>query len=846
MATASSYTLTIQLQPAQAALGATTQVIAQLQGDDLDDKVIVFEIASGNAVFTDTGNSETTSITNGSGTCAVSLVCKSVSAGQVTAYLAIDPTVTDNKEYQYVGQAAFDPLKISGCDNAFNDGKSKLTASTRLIEDGTGKKASVKFTFVSGSALFVRSGKPTDTVWTDDDGTVAIDFTDTVAEPGIIAVCLPSDQEVKADATFKFLKLPGIKAQALVDLSPADGTSANIVEVHVADAKGQPYKGVDLVYSVGGDVTIVGSEPARARAVGATQTGYGKTGPTGKLEVSFTATDATAGTFEVWLAVNDSVRASAAYAFTNAWTAIANLRFGDAVTSALQPGHIYANGQHQAQIEVSFDLTNKAGAILPLSEQPDLQTVRDAVLFIDYDGKQLLSGQSDPEDGTPVLPGWAVSATGNDFEKISLIQTKDDNGDRIQDGRAYLTYYITGAPAMAGRELGVGLRVSPHPNGSPIYNAADGDFNFPAYLRAEDPPRYRADALDIVCRPVPHQGMDDNGPQNLAGPDDPGNFWRQWDYSVALPEVPPGSPLQPVLHRCQLAEGELMPENFCFSARSNGLYNYQAYFWPNNVEDANGSPVGGTAPRQTVQSPGTPPRSIPVSGASGALRFTLYAAFGHLSPDSMDCKPVNFTLFDQYGNSTALHLEPLLIPYKYDNTAIAAWRFIGDDFADAAPSTQPGYSDPVSLYNSASAGGGRVGALQDDKGEFPGPPVVLNKDAVRVTLTARPDADGGTLVTSHTAFDIAIQTPPYSGKSLFVTADRRAPVMVARSGSGNEWHLAPAWNANATFIATQSTEYVFCYGMKDSLVQNGETMSAVFATSFRPELENMFTWEFRP
>lgn len=841
--------ISLKLDPTSAVAGdddnpivvtATVTGPSQLQQIDVN-----FSVDSGPAIFSE-GDNFATESTDDQGVATANLDSAEASQGVVSAWLSDDDTVKACATYKFTStaKAAFTPIKVDD-KNAFADGKTVVTVTSNYEENGIGvPNVAVTCKLVECKAVFPGHQPLQElTVPSGAKGLVQVQFVDQSAETGVVTM-ETGNQGAIAEADFTVREVPAFKFEHKANAVPADGTSENEITVSLTDSAKKPYADVHLTFELPTTASFVAGGAERDSGADPHHCA-GTTGPDGQYTVGFTSTTTGTGKLSVWTTVNQEHQGDEPFEFTSDWMDIANLNFGS--TSAAAPGRIFANGLHQAKLVISFELTDKAGNPVSASNSPSIDEVMASVDLVEYGTNRLINQAGvTPVEGS--IPDWAWSRTANEWQKTSLMQLDRDGGpdNWIDNGYAFLTYYLTAAALPKTAQLQIGMVAYPRGrNGPAVYNSATGStWHQPAYVEALAPAVYTEDALTVDASLIIHEGMNDDGPMITEGFEDAGNYWRQWNYSVRLSAPGQAQLAPPVIHRClRISDIPLAPD-FSFSSRSESLYNYKAYLWPNNVSDANGTPLPGGGPEQTVQSTGTASHSIAVPDEPATLYFTLYAAFGNLSVKSHVFSAVRLVIYDQYGNASNFYLDAISIPYRHSSTDILKWQFLRAGPPILMPSERVGYTDPVRLLNGPRREARVTGIA--NKGGLDNPPLVLDNDMIKVMLSPRSGREmAAEIIGPETVFDIQIGSQSYNGKLLYITTDRTAPVMVLDTASDapGEWHLSPIWNKDACCIGTWvGGRYVFWYN--GTIKVPGFTGAAVFASDYREILNLTYDWDF--
>lgn len=123
--------------------------------------------------------------------------------------------------------------------------------------------------------------------------------------------------------------------------------------------------------------------------------------------------------------------------------------------------------------------------------------------------------------------------------------------------------------------------------------------------------------------------------------------------------------------------------NYYFGIKRNGLYAFTGYLWPYNIykedqaELPNGTPlVSPPQPGQDssfnnfrMMANGMPTTRVHAPYAKYQLNLSLFCTFGWTTNDAYDYHSLDITVYDQYGNSCALAVDPTLLPSQYVDPA---------------------------------------------------------------------------------------------------------------------------------------------------------------------------------
>lgn len=264
-------------------------------------------------------------------------------------------------------------------DGGVANGKAANTAEV-VVQDANGNA-------VSGAEVTWNADKSTvkfaPSARTDSEGKASVAFTDTVAESVTIKAGLANCSSKTATAHFIADTSTAAleRLQVTQDGSPADGKSANVAEVYVIDAKGNPVAEQDVTWSA--------DKPS------VTFTPGGKTDAMGKTTVSYTST--VAQSFQITAAIENGDHNGTSSLFV-ADASSKNISALIVTTGAVADG----------------TATNTAKVtVLDANNNP----VKDAVVTWSADGSAILNGSSGTTDAFGKL---SVTLTDKKAETVNV------------------------------------------------------------------------------------------------------------------------------------------------------------------------------------------------------------------------------------------------------------------------------------------------------------------------------------------------------------------------------------------------------------------------------------------
>jgi hypothetical protein len=782
----------------------------------------------GRATFEDTGEDNTSDYTDKDGTVEKAFVDSYADTGAVHAFINTKGT---GKIYPSNDYASFtfkapqpDHVHITLDNDGAVAGSGVITATARVWNSqGNMKGQLVHFELTeNNAAVFTSPGtdpKHTEGT-TDDKGEVTVAFTDSIWEEGTINawVDLPGGS-VDDDEKFTFvmpssLKVdvkplevqpPGQETWIEGDNAPADGVAAIQVTAKVTCDAGSdhdvPMKNVEVVFEL----------PETGHAVfGTVNAGdtshkvYGTTDQNGCVSKTFTCdyiesaeTPVASRTVRAYVAGPDGQKEdSRPFTFSDPWQDVTSMIVSCGGGST---GAIYKNGQHQAAYHASFKVASAYGETLKKSNQPTIDNIIKRITLIDYDTKNSLALDS--------LSKITYSLHANEYDKQIVLSSgplrdEDNDGNQINDsGLVTITWYITCGTEYTGEQLRVGLKIEPSGTDKTIYYAVGTDterpLSPPVTLRFMPAINYDISDLHVSGEMKRHDGQSVNDDSLPDGSDtSDGNYWRQWDYRLVIQNNEESRRI----FKCCLAEGSNLTQDYAFSEKANGVYDNTLYFWPNNVRDAQGTPLA-TSNHYTLYANGIPKRDTRASEYNNdgtTLYFTLYSTFGNINYGGYDYHQVNFSLYDQYGNFGEFSLAPENIPKEYNSSTMGSVPFIRSGFSIAKDEKNAGSTNSTVLIQSVTRGQ-VVGMCKDDyiNKVFGGTALELLSGAARFTLTCTGHIGSGQPV----YFDIS--TKSLSGEQNYISQQSDGNGLIFNKDDKEKitWLIQPVWNNNHLVIS---------------------------------------------
>jgi len=328
---------------------------------------------------------------------------------------------------------------------------------------------------------------------------------------------------------------------------------------------------------------------------------------------------------------------------------------------------------------LSFVVLDAHSQPLTPDNGPTLDEIKAAARLQGFD-------DSDPL-GTGTLEKWSVTDLSNAFSKqfsgsgtraeTGKARTAERDGSAFPPGGKVVLLYYVSADAPGGQTAKLGYRVAPTgANGTypPVVGGITGD-KINLNVVAIAPPDYGGTTLKVTAQHTLHSGENDTGPSTsfFGGPNS-GNFWRQWDYQINLPDSLPG---RPVLFECQAGSTDFHDE-LMRVRRVDAMYEWHLYFWPNNFVDEYSRPhrrVGSL--RVDVPYMDSVTVLCPITGTDN-LGLTICAYFnGVMQHAESSASTLPLIIRDDYGNSATVYVNQD-IPVEYKEDHLSSYRPLVD------------------------------------------------------------------------------------------------------------------------------------------------------------------------
>ena len=772
------------------------------------------------ATFVGEGRDTSQGFSNKEGTVSKPFVDSYAEEGEVHAFIN---TVGEGKIMPSDKPFKFKGLQVDNIDLTLDNdgayaGDGVIIVTAHVTDKGKDMSGqTVNFTLLDdSSAIFNDTKIKTTQGITAGDGRVSKEITDTVWETGTVhAEVFINNGKIFKDTVYTFTMPPSVSIE-LESLevreskdeewktdnnAPADGVAAIRATALVAfiNEKGikSPLNGEWVTFelpSFGKAVFDIDSDDDTLfKASGFT----GKDGTVSKIftceYIESKDTPEASRTVKTSVMGPNSVPKSDSrpFTFSDPWQNVANLSVSCCSGNV---GSIYKNSNHQAEYRASFVVASKFGTRLNKNNQPMIEEIIKRITLIDYDTKIPLGASS--------LQGVKYTLVSNEFEKeivlsIGLVRDEDNYGNHIDDnGNVIITWYITCDENNTPNLLRVGLKIAPSGTDDIIYYAlGEKQLDPPVTLQFIPAIHYGREDLSVFGEMIRHDGQssdDDTLPKTLSDE----NFWRQWDYRLTIKDNEESRKM----FRCYLKEGGELPNNYAFSEVTNILYNNKAYFWPNNIRNAQDQPLKEQK-YYMVSSDGTPKREINASGYTNknSLYFTLYSSFGKVNSGGHDYRHIDFRLIDQYGNSGEFSVMPENIPKNYNSSVLGGVNFIREGFSGGLPDNKPGDAEYKVLIQSISKGK-FIGCCQDDYINKTLGGIALDLTSSNVYFSINRSLSNQSeqpkifdILEWNTDASLRSITLQNNGKGLIFTNDANPGV----------WLIQPVWNNNHIVISNK-------------------------------------------
>jgi hypothetical protein len=782
-------------------------------------QTVYFEISESQSAQFNNGTQDTTGVTLVAGNASAPFTDTLAETGNVTASIKLPDHSNphDTKPFQFTGPSDYSlGLDLTGNPGTAGNG-SQITATATLTANEAGLSVGNKpilFELPDSDTAQFTNGEQSITVNTNSSGIATAPFTDSAWEQGTVQATLdvPDKQFTTKQYQFNPPSNLGITVNPLTTLTtdgtatvvefpycPADGTSKLTAKglVWTDPQKKNPWTG-------GGYVRFVLRGSARFTASSSSQYDA-PIQPDGTVTVSFTDDKIEQGLLSSMILVptgNGPFGTPQSYEFIDPWSGVSAL-IGTFPPNAFTTT-IYANGLNEAALTVSMTLSSTNGVKLTSNNQPDITAVESGTSLIEYSTRGALGG----------LKGvWAYSMDDNGFSgsaQYSRASTPPAKDNGVTGGVATVTYYITNSDNSVSSSVSIGAAITP--TGKIIVKGTGlGTNNIPKGTTAPAPIVYFAQsynalnpaptvnttpAIDykdvaVIAQEVSHDGEDDNNPSYAAG-----NYWRRYDYVITNLLDATKNPQQ--IFKCELQPNVSFTSDYAFGERSNVIYDFKAYFWPNNVSTSDGTPLE-TKDGYTVQSAGSGKQTVTLSAKNNQLYATMFCAFGNVSVGSSSYTPVTLRLIDAYGNSGLFRLNTDGTAFPSAYADVPNWKpLVYTTDTNPSGGTTTGTNGPLT-FTCVSPNPDSVRPWDGDSwisGNAGGPPLLVSAGAYGYSVTPTNSSD----TNDQKTYNIT-ETPGTYVKNSGVEAVDPGSSFVVTGSDAYAWRFAPLWAGGALVIS---------------------------------------------
>ncbi|GHE53380.1 hypothetical protein GCM10019059_10630 [Camelimonas fluminis] len=406
--------------------------------------------------------------------------------------------------------------------------------------------------------------------------------------------------------------------------------------------------------------------------------------------------------------------ATIAYEFRDAWSSVINIAITSANTETSYA--IYANGLHQAEIILSFDLVSAAGDdLIPQAACPTVAELAARVLFLDYASGDAIARLT-PGAPWPENTAWGFDDVANPYSKKSLgdatpMAVLDAAASTISNGRARLYFYIRHGVATNLDRMTLGVEISPTgcylddtvtlQNAPAIsYSQAGRTLKAPLLIITPvAPPKLGLGSLSCTGAPTSSDRQNEDGPANDAARSEyKENYYRQIDYVISpSAEFTDTHYITEVTFALQNANA--LGNDNCYSSITNGLYDYRLYLWPSDALKFTGKTRpgrdGSYGMKSNIDYGATfDPADVDIENA---ITVTRYIGFGATLHGRYVRTDINLVMTDEYGNAYPICLPADTTPPQYNLTTMSDWNPArpGTGGTNASDTTDSAQSYPV-------------------------------------------------------------------------------------------------------------------------------------------------------
>ena len=380
------------------------------------------------------------------------------------------------------------------------------------------------------------------------------------------------------------------------------------------------------------------------------------------------------------------------YEFDDAWVNINNI--GTKFDGRNNNDYfIYANGNHQAPLTLSFTLVDNNGAVIADDSRRSGNDVAARVVLLDYATGQpigdLYNGGTWPTDEDWVFDGTATQYDQGSADQTPRAAVLATRKNTIDNGEATLYFYIRHSDATALDTMQIGVYIIPtghyldntatlQPAGVVRYSALPSDQTLPglATVKARPKPTLNNDDLVSKCTEITSFGQqNDDGPANLpSNPEYNYNYFRQFNYSNTISnDFMDKYNITSVTF--SIKNPDNLAKNCCYSSRIQSLYDTRLYLWPENISGMNNKGIMVNGVDYKLISNIWYGACFHLEQEEDSTFYvTRYISFGATSYKQFIQTDMNLTMTDNFGTSYDICLLAENPPKPYVAAELTQWK----------------------------------------------------------------------------------------------------------------------------------------------------------------------------
>ena len=227
--------------------------------------------------------------------------------------------------------------------------------------------------------------------------------------------------------------------------------------------------------------------------------------------------------------------------------------------------------------------------------------------------------------------------------------------------------------------------------------------------------------------------------------------------------------------------------------------------------------------------------------------------FGHISFGEAAFTPINFTLYDQYGNRGDFHLYPDDIPQQYDNDILQDWDFVRNNFTTLLPTQQRGEPPNLQLncmVNAQPDANPQVNERKDIIGI--NSESFVNNYAKGPALEVRA-GDGELWLITPVGQDVDnpqrlfTVTSVKQRKNIYTVNTLNDPLVIT-DGAGYNWLLKPLWNKGEMVISYSKDNSTWSWYPTLVTLMQGSTQRILYLVHIEPYHadDDKYAWSIAP